>query len=47
MLFGVTPSDPLTLVAVVLILAAVVGLATLGAARAAARIDPAEALRLE
>ena len=47
MLFGVEPSDPLTLVAVVFILAAVVGLATFGAARRAARIDPAVALRLE
>jgi ABC-type antimicrobial peptide transport system permease subunit len=47
MLFGVRPSDPVTLVAVVLMLASVVGLATFGAARRAARIDPAVALRLE
>ena len=47
MLFGVGASDPLTLVGVVLILAAVVGVATFGAARRAARIDPAVALRLE
>jgi predicted permease len=47
MLFGVRASDPVTLLAVVLLLAFVVGLATLGAARRAARIDPAVALRLE
>lgn len=47
MLFGVRPTDPLSLVGVVLILGAVVGVATFGAARRAARIDPAVALRLE
>ncbi|MGB2714086.1 MAG: ABC transporter permease [Vicinamibacterales bacterium] len=47
MLFGVRASDPLTLVVVVVLLAAVVGVATFGAARRAARIDPAVALRLE
>ena len=47
MLFGVRATDPLTLAGVVLILASVVGVATFGAARRAARIDPAVALRLE
>ena len=47
MLFGVRPTDPLSLVGVVLILGAVVGVATFGAARRAARIDAAVALRLE
>jgi predicted permease len=47
MLFGVRASDPVTLAAVVIILGVVVGVATFGAARRAARIDPAVALRLE
>ena len=45
LLFGAHSSDPLLLSAVVLILAAVVGAATVGAARRAARIDAAVALR--
>ena len=47
MLFNVRPGDPVTLVGVVVLLAAVVGLATLGAARRAARIEAAVALRAE
>jgi ABC-type antimicrobial peptide transport system permease subunit len=45
LLFGVEPVDPLTLVAVPLLLIAVAALATWGPVRRAARIDPAEALR--
>jgi putative ABC transport system permease protein len=45
MLFGASFSDPLTIVSVVLLLATVVGLATLGAARRATRIEAAVALR--
>jgi putative ABC transport system permease protein len=47
MLFNVRPSDPLTLTGVVLVLATVTGLATLGAASRAARIEAAVALRQE
>jgi predicted permease len=47
LLFDVTARDPWTLAAVVLLLAAVAALATLAAARRAARIDPAVALRAE
>jgi predicted permease len=47
MLFNVRPNDPLTLTGVVLLLAAVTGLATLGAASRAARIEAAVALRQE
>ena len=47
MLFGITPTDPWTLAATVIILAAVVGLATLSAARRATRIEAAVALRQE
>jgi putative ABC transport system permease protein len=47
MLFNVRPGDPVTLAGVVVLLAAVVGLATLGAARRAARIEAAVALRAE
>jgi predicted permease len=47
MLFGASFSDPLTIVSVVLVLATVVGLATLGAARRATRIEAAVALRQE
>ena len=47
MLFEISPTDPRTLAATVGILIAVVGLATLGAARRAARIEPAAALRQE
>ena len=45
MLFNVRPNDPLTLGGVVLLLATVTGLATLGAASRAARIEAAVALR--
>jgi putative ABC transport system permease protein len=47
MLFEISPTDPWTLAGTVTLLAAVVGLATLGAARRAARIEPAIALRQE
>jgi predicted permease len=45
MLFGVTPSDPLTFVAMVIILAAVAALAGYLPARRASRIEPMSALR--
>jgi predicted permease len=45
MLFNVAPRDPVTLAAVVVLLGAVVGIATMGAARRAARIDASVALR--
>ena len=44
-LFGIRPSDPLTFVAVCLILATVATLACLIPARRAMRVDPAVALR--
>ena len=44
-LFGVRPMDPLTLVAVVVVLAASVLAATFLPARRAARLDPANVLR--
>jgi putative ABC transport system permease protein len=47
MLFEISPTDPRTLVATVGILLAVVGLATVGAARRATRIEAAVALRQE
>jgi predicted permease len=47
MLFDARVSDPWTMVSVVLVLATVVGLATLGAARRATRIEAAVALRQE
>jgi predicted permease len=47
MLFGIPPNDPATLAGAVLLLVLVIGAATLGAARRAARIDPATALRQE
>jgi predicted permease len=47
LLFGVAPSDPLTLVAVALLLAAVAVVATLVPVLRATRVDPQEALRWE
>ena len=47
MLFGISPNDPRTLVTTVGILIAVVGLATIGAARRATRIEASVALRQE
>ena len=47
MLFEITPTDPWTIAATVVILTVVVGLATLGAARRATRIEAAVALRQE
>lgn len=47
LVFGVTPTDPLTLVTVVGLLAAVTFLASYLPARSAARVDPVETLRSE
>jgi ABC-type antimicrobial peptide transport system permease subunit len=47
MLFGLSPRDPTTYVAVVILLMAVSLLATYVPARRAARIDPANALRAD
>jgi ABC-type antimicrobial peptide transport system permease subunit len=46
-LYGVTPTDPLTLIGATLVLATTASLATWLPARRAARVDPAEALRAE
>ena len=46
-LYGVTTSDPLTLVGVTIALAGTASLASWLPARRAARVDPAEALRAE
>jgi predicted permease len=46
-LYGVTPSDPLTLAGAALVLVATASLASWFPARRAARVDPAEALRAE
>ena len=45
LLYGVSPGDPVTLVAVPLVLMVVAGLASFVPARRAARVDPVEALR--
>lgn len=47
MLFGVSPSDLATLIAVVLIMLAVAGIASLAPAFRAARIEPMQVLRDE
>jgi len=47
LLYGITPTDPLTLVAVSLVLLLVGALATWLPARRAARLDPVRALRWE
>jgi ABC-type antimicrobial peptide transport system permease subunit len=46
-LYGVTPSDPVTLAAVTVVLVGTASLASWVPARRAARVDPAEALRAE
>jgi ABC-type antimicrobial peptide transport system permease subunit len=45
LLYGLTPSDPLTMVAVLAVLLAVSGLAGYAPARRAAHVDPITALR--
>jgi len=47
MLYGVAPSDPMTLLAVALLLTGAAVAATLPPARRAARVDPIETLRIE
>jgi predicted permease len=47
MLFGVTPGDPATIAAALVVMLAVAMLATYGPARRAARLDPTRALRCE
>jgi ABC-type antimicrobial peptide transport system permease subunit len=47
LLFGVSPTDPLTFVVVAAVLTAIALVATLLPARRAARVDPLPALRTE
>jgi ABC-type antimicrobial peptide transport system permease subunit len=47
MLFGVTPSDPITLATVAIVLAAAALVASWLPARQAARVDPTETLRMD
>jgi len=47
LLYGVSPLDPLTLAATIILLAAVAAMATLAPTRRAAKIDPLEAIRAE
>jgi ABC-type antimicrobial peptide transport system permease subunit len=47
MLYGVEPSDPLTLASVSVLLTAAAVVATVPPARRAARVDPIETLRME
>jgi len=47
LLYGVSPTDPITLVAVTLVLVAIAALASYAPARRATAVDPVEVLRRE